>query len=57
MKQTDMVVRGWTGRRIRYRQSDKPGVSDNFFRGLILGFPLSSVIWAGIIYATARLIR
>jgi hypothetical protein len=37
--------------------SRKPGLSRGFLNALMLCFPLSSVIWAGIIYAAARLVR
>jgi len=35
----------------------KPGLSRGFLNAVILCFPVSSVIWAGIIYAASRLFR
>jgi len=35
----------------------KPGLSRGFLNALMLCFPVSSIIWAGIIYAAARLVR
>jgi hypothetical protein len=35
----------------------KPGLSRGFLNAVILCFPVSSVIWAGIIYAASRLVR
>lgn len=37
--------------------SRKPGVSLGCLHAIMLCLPLSSVIWAGIIYAAARLVR
>jgi len=55
MKRADIAV--IRSDRRRYGHLSKPGLGGNFFRGLMLGFPLSSVIWAGIIYAATRLAR
>jgi hypothetical protein len=35
----------------------KPGLSLNFLKALILCFPVSSFVWAGIIYVAYRLVR
>jgi len=35
----------------------KPGLSRGFLNALILCFPFSSMIWAGIIYVASRLAR
>jgi len=35
----------------------KPGLSRHFLNALILCFPVSLVIWAGIIYAASRFVR
>jgi len=37
--------------------SCKPGLSRGFLNALMLCFPVSSVIWAGIIYLAARLVH
>ena len=55
MKQAETVVIDLADRRAHYRRNCKPALSRRFFTGLAVSFPISSVIWAGIIYAAARL--
>jgi len=35
----------------------KPGLSRGFLNALMLCFPVSSIIWAGIIYLATRLVH
>lgn len=35
----------------------KPGLSRGVLNALLLCFPVSSIIWAGIIYAASKLMR
>jgi len=39
------------------RENAKPGLEPGFRNALMLCCPVSSVIWAGIIYATLRFLR
>jgi hypothetical protein len=37
--------------------SVKPGLSRGMLNALLLCFPVSSIIWAGIIYAASKLVH
>jgi hypothetical protein len=46
----------------RYREGNsarypKPGLSRQVFMSLLLCFPLTSMLWAAIVYGVARLVR
>ena len=42
---------------LTYEEYCKPGLSLGCLSAMMLCFPLSSVIWAGIIYTTVWLVR